>query len=246
MVKSDIVTFYTAFSVEEAKEISTILNKNNIHSIIEDNSLSFDASFANNNLDNNYFILKIHRNDFNKANNILEDIAKNNLKHIDDSHYLFSFNNKELIEILKNPDKWSKEDYLAAKNMLNKRGKKITKKNINDFKKDRIKKLRCGIKAPRIWIFLGLFSSVFGIAIFRHISILFLFASFFIGWFFWKFKQTDFEGNTYYVYRSKTRKAGFYIFLSAIICLIYKIIMYKTKLYQNQTEWIQQSFQLIQ
>ena len=241
----DFVTFYTAFSVEEANEVSSILRKENIDSIIEDNSLSFDASFANNNLENN-IILKIQKKNFKKANEILEDLAEINLKEIDDDHYLNSFSDKELIEILKKSDEWSKEDYCLSIKILNSRGKKITKKNIIDFKKERIKKLRSGKKAPIIWIFLGLFSSIFGIAIFKNISILFLFGGFFIGWFFWKFKQTDFEGNSYYVYRSKTRTAGFYIFLLSIICLIYKIIMYETKLYQNQAEWIQQSFQLIQ
>ena len=44
MNNGDFVIFHTAFSIEEAKEICSILKKENIETIIKDNSLSFDPS----------------------------------------------------------------------------------------------------------------------------------------------------------------------------------------------------------
>jgi len=228
MVKSDIVTFYSAFSIEEAKEISSILKKENIETIIKDNSLSFDPSFANNNLDNNYFILKIKKNDFEKANEILEDIAKKNLNDIDDNHYLFSFSDKELIDVLKKSDEWSKEDVLMAKDILNRRGKNISEKYITKLKKERIKKIRSGQKISKVTI-----TFVFLCAIFP-INIFFFLISIFSGLLFWKYKKTDFEGKKYYAYNLRSRKLGFYIFITSVISNIFWAILFGTKSYLHR------------
>lgn len=228
MNNGDFVIFHTAFSIEEAKEICSILKKENIETIIKDNSLSFDPSFANNNLDNNYFALKIKKNDFEKANKILEDIAKNNINNIDDNHYLFSFSDKELIDILKKSDEWSKEDFFMAKEILNRRGKNISEKYIAKLKKERIKKIRSGQKISKVTII-----TVFLCAIFPF-NLFFFLISIFSGLLFWKYKKTDFEGKKYYAYNLRSRKLGFYIFITSVISNIFWAILFGTKSYLHR------------
>lgn len=81
-----------------AEELIQALNANNISFIAENNTSSFDLTFSNNALTQEY-IVKLKGEDFDRANEILKNIAEKQIEEIDQDHYLYTFTDDELIDI---------------------------------------------------------------------------------------------------------------------------------------------------
>ena len=71
-MNEDFITFEKFNELNSAKELGELIAKQNIEFLLEDNSLSFDPTFANNGFGKEYCI-KIKKGDFEKANKILAD-----------------------------------------------------------------------------------------------------------------------------------------------------------------------------
>src|SRR5712672_2130306 len=110
---SELRKFQSFYSIEEAVEFATILKENGIDSTIEKDP-SLAESIAGESSDRKIH-LKIKKSDFEKVNLLLESYAEKSLSNIDSDHYLFSFSNEELFEILEKPDEWGKQDYFLTK-----------------------------------------------------------------------------------------------------------------------------------
>ncbi len=85
------------------------------------------------------FIVKVRQMDFSQVNQILDEIAAESVKEADIDHYLFTFSDKELYEIMAKPDEWSAFDYQLAKKILRERGKSIDDDFLQSLKKQELK-----------------------------------------------------------------------------------------------------------
>ncbi len=118
---NDFTTFQKFQDPELAQDILNLLRQNHLECEIEDHNKFFDASFANNRIEAS-IILKIRKDDFEKADKILNDYYSTHLDTVESDYYLFEFTDEELYEIIARPDEWGKYDYLLAQKILKERG----------------------------------------------------------------------------------------------------------------------------
>lgn len=188
-----------------AKELETLLNNNNIKTVLADNIAPIDITFSGSTLQNQYEI-KIDSSDFEKADAILEKEAENLLDTIDKDHYLLSFTNEELYEVLLNSDEWNVFDYKLAQKLLTDRGKTIDSEMLTSLKKERLKILSKPEENQKPWIIAGYTFALLG----GGIGII-------IGYSLWKSKKTLPNGERIYSYNTEDRNSGKKIFIISII-----------------------------
>lgn len=63
-------------------------------------------------------VLKVKTNDFNRANQVLEEYYQRKLNDVDPDYYLLSFSSQELVDVITNPNKWGHFDRALAKKLL--------------------------------------------------------------------------------------------------------------------------------
>jgi len=83
------------------------------------------------------FVIKLYPSDFKKAHEALNQHYRRLLNRVDKDHYLYSFTNAELIEIIQKPDEWGFLDYQLALKLLAERGIEITEVDANILKEKR-------------------------------------------------------------------------------------------------------------
>lgn len=192
----EYLTFKKFNSVEEAQAFSNILNQINILFEIQDDSLK-NSDFTLLEDNSPKVFIKIKSTDFLKANEFLHQQAKADIESSDKDHYLYSFTNDELLEIIKEPDTWSEFDYELSKKLLAYNGINVTPEMENAFKEKRIKDLSQEEPTSSIWTIFGYISAVLG----GLLGIA-------IGLGLWKSKKTLPNGSIIFTYSEKDRAHG--------------------------------------
>ncbi|TPG33371.1 hypothetical protein [Flavobacterium pectinovorum] len=212
----NFIAFRSFPTLNQAKELELLLNKNNIKTVLGDNIPPLDINFSGSTLQNQYEI-KIDTSDFKKAEAVLEKDTENLLDTIDEDYYLLSFTNEELYEILLNSDEWNVFDYKLAQKLLTDRGKTIDSEMLTSLKNERLKILARPEENQKAWIIAGYIFALLG----GGIGIV-------IGYSLWRSKKTLPNGERIYSYSAEDRKNGQRIFLISIIifplALILKIL----------------------
>jgi hypothetical protein len=196
-----------------AKELETTLVENNIEYVLDNTSIPFDPSFANNPLNQEYRI-KIKPEDFVRANAVLENEAVLELQHVDQSHYLFDFSNEELMQLIAKRDEWSDFDFLLAKRILEERSINLEVSELAHIEEQRLEELGKPQNVNPGWIYAGflftLLGGVFGII---------------MGWFISTNTKTLPNGMTTYCYSEVDRKKGRIMLIVGIIMLISFVVL---------------------
>lgn len=196
MDQEDFITFRKFNNQIEAIELGKLLKENNIEYELEDCTLSFDPSFANNELSKD-FRIKLKKRDFLTVDKILQQLALNQINSSEQNYYLFDFTDEELIEIILKRDEWSEYDFSLAKKILNERGKEITPEVVELLHKQRIAELAKPEISQKSWInagyIMGFLGGILGI---------------FIGWHLLSHKKTLPNGDRVYSYSKSDRKHG--------------------------------------
>lgn len=203
-------------SLIQAQELQTLLNQNNIITVLTDNIAPVDVTFSGNTLLNQYEI-KIDTADFEKAQAVVEKEAENILDQIDQDYYLLRFTNEELYEVLLKSDEWNIFDYKLAQKLLTDRGKTIDPEMLSSLRKERLKILAKPEENQKPWIIAGYLFSFLG----GGIGIV-------IGYSLWTSKKTLPNGERIYSYNDLDREHGKIIFFIGLIifplALIIKIL----------------------
>lgn len=208
-MKEEFITFEKFNDHNSAKELGELIAEQNIEFLLEDNSLSFDPTFANNGFGKEYCI-KLKKNDFEKANKILTDKAVKEINDIDKDYYLLSFSDDELIDVVSKSDEWNKFDVSLAKKLLKERGKEITSEEIEKIKQQRIVELSKPEEGQKNYIILGYITAFLGGLL-----------GIFIGWHLLTYKKTLPNGNRIYAYSENDRKQGNRILIIGAIFLVF-------------------------
>ena len=199
--------------IGQAEEMRQRLAENNIDSILVDNSLAVDVTFFGNRLSDE-IELKVHKDHFERANELLETEAEVLIEDVPMDHYLFEFTNEELYEILRKPDEWSVLDYQLAQKILASRKESISDEMLAKFKADRLKELAKPEKDQKNLIRSGYYAAIFG-GLFGV----------FIGWYLAYFKKTLPDGRKIFAHTKKDRTQGKNILiLSVFLLIVYFVI----------------------
>lgn len=212
-MSQNFIAFRNFPTLIQAQELETLLNKNNIKTLLADNIAPVDITFSGSTVQNQYEV-KIEASDFKNADAILEKEAENLLDTIDKDYYLLSFTNEELYEVLLSSDEWSVFDYKLAQRILTTRGKTIDPEMLASLKKERLKILAKPEENQKPWIIAGYIFSLLG----GGIGII-------IGYSLWKSKKTLPNGERVYSYTTEDRKSGKRIFLISTIILPLSFIL---------------------
>ncbi len=121
---SDLLTYTRFYSLNEAKPLIELLEKENIPYKIDHEINQLDSVYIGQSLDP-MFALKIPQDQFSKLNFILGDKAEES--HIDSDYYLFSFTDDELKSVIQEPDEWNAFDRSLAQKILMERKVDIPK-----------------------------------------------------------------------------------------------------------------------
>jgi hypothetical protein len=199
------ISFRNFSTLSQAKELETLLNKNNIKTVLADNIAPVDITFSGSTLQNQYEI-QIDPSDFEKAEAILEKETEILLNEIDKDYYLLSFTNEELYDVLLNSDEWNIFDYKLAQKILTDQGKTIDPEMLASLKKERLKILSKPEENQKPWIIAGYLFAFLG----GGIGII-------IGYSLWRSKKTLPNGERIYSYNTKDRNSGQKIFIISII-----------------------------
>ena len=215
-MKEEFLIFQKFNSEIQATNFGSLLTKNKIEFLIENISVNFDPILSNNEFGKEYCV-KIKKNDFEKANDILREKAKTEINEIQDDYYLFSFSNKELIDVIEKSDEWNKFDVELAHKLLKKRGNEITSEEINELKKQRIIELSKPEQGQTVYIIIGYICAFLGGLL-----------GIFIGWHLLTYKKTLPNGNQIYAYSENDRKQGNRILIIGgifiVVWIFYRIL----------------------
>ncbi len=131
-MKEEFLIFQKLNSESQAAEFGSLLSENKVEFLIENISINFDPILSNNEFGKEYCI-RIKKNDFEKANDILREKAKTEINEVQDDYYLLSYSNEELIDVIEKSDEWNKLDVELAHKLLKERGNEITTEQINEL-----------------------------------------------------------------------------------------------------------------
>jgi hypothetical protein len=217
----NLKAFRTFNSIEEAEPVMDILTNAGIACKPVNPTDTLASSMA---MQRNAFEVQILINieDFDKAEQALLAEAKKNALIIDKDHYLSSFTDDELMEILEKPDEWSEADYIAAQALLKSHGKSITEEDIKRMNAARLEELRKPVAAENIWIALGyLFAVVGGLG------------GLIMGYLFMTTKKLLPNGERVYAYDEYTRKSGRNIFIFGVAAFAVTLISFLIRTYSS-------------
>jgi hypothetical protein len=209
--------------MEEALELMDFLKNHNITCELEDTA-AFDVTFSGNPL-NKEFRVKLKQSDFEPAEELLINEAHASADQLPSDHYLLSFTDEELIEIVSKPDEWSAADYKHALQLLKDRGKEFSAESVKAMKKQRYDQLAKPEESKPVWIYVGFISAILGGLI-----------GIFIGWHLLSFKKTLPNGQRVYGYTMTDRKRGQTIFfLGLFFAFLWLLVMFSDL--ENLARW---------
>ncbi len=197
-----------------AEELMTILKEKNIEYEVEDNFSDYDhVTFVKNEL-NNEVCVKLMKEDFDEAHDILINRSTIDIEKVERAYYLFKFTDEELIEIVSKPDEWGYIDYCLSLKILKERGKEINPDLARVLRKNRVKELSKTETGAKVWIIFGYASALLGgiIGLFMGIHIA-------------TYKKVLPNGDKVYSFEESDRKHGVAIVVFGIIGLIFLVIM---------------------
>ncbi|HEX6170030.1 MAG TPA: hypothetical protein VFZ33_10070 [Chitinophagaceae bacterium] len=204
---NEFALFQSFFTEDEAAYTIQQFRENGIDYRLDRSKELLDRAFIGENLEKKFF-LKIRSSDFTKANQVLDARILQNITALEKDYYLFSFTNDELIEILRKPDEWSRQDFLIARKILDERGEHISEDVINDLKSKRINELGREESEP-------IFSIMAGYILALLVGIVGLF----FGLAFMTAKKNIPNGKKVFTYSRSTRKHGRNIVIISAVSL---------------------------
>lgn len=212
-MEEDFSTYRKFIYKDDALDLIEILEQNQINYVLNDNSSRLDSTFGNDD-NTKQFELKINRNDFDKVENLEENLIVASLNNVENDHYLFEYSDEELMEIVINKEEWSKYDYLLAQKILREKGKEVDPELLNVIEKQRTEELSKQEDLPKMWIFFGYFFAIIG----GFIGVM-------IGYTIMSYKRNLPDGSTVYLYKKEDRVKGQNILILSIIGIIFWITM---------------------
>ncbi len=208
MSEQEFITFQKFESQEEAEILITLLQEAGIAVQYETVSTPVDVTFTGN-AQPAEVLVKIHPDDFESANETLEQQAKTIVVEYPDDHYIFSFTDDELLEIVQKADEWSKEDYLLSMKILKERGKEVSDAQLEVYRQERLAELRREVRGNPGWVLFGFVVAILG----GLLGII-------MGWIYYTHKKTDSTGHRFFAYDAATRKKGRTMYIMGIVFFI--------------------------
>jgi ATP-dependent Lon protease len=217
-MESEFITYQKFNDIALANELAELLEQHSIIYRIEEDSLTFNPSFALNDELSKEYAVKISAGDFEQVNELLKQDASENIDAAEKDYYLFDFTDEELKDVIAKADEWNAFDVQLARKLLAERGKAVSDDEIAAFEEKRIEELKVTEPSQTGWIVIGYLFALLG-------GLLGLF----IGWYLKSSKKTLPNGERVYEYSERDRWHGAVIFYISVVALILSVIYRVTR-----------------
>ncbi|OQP64542.1 hypothetical protein [Niastella populi] len=202
---SQLITYEKFFNSDQAQPVLAVLKEHTIPHEFAAIKQVVDQVIAGGG-PGYQFEVRIPAGQFVKANRLLRESIQVNLGEVDPDYYLFSFEDFELIEILRMPDEWGRLDFAIARKILESRGIVYTNDELDALWKNRIEVLARPEHEGAGWVFAGRFFAIMG----GFFGVL-------IGLVLLQSTKTLPDGRKVYTYDEQTRKKGKTILIVSLI-----------------------------
>ena len=194
-MKDEKPTFRRFLDRQEAQDLSERLQEAGFDASFHDNSSFHDPIFVGTNTA--WFHVLLPPEEFDRANELLQLEAREQLAELPDDHYLHGFTDQELRDILLRQDQWSAEDVIRARHVLSTRGDPISEEAVTRLREARIEELRLPAPSQAPLIIMGWFFTLLGGLV-----------GIGIGWYLNTAKKTLPNGARVPVHRPEDRRQG--------------------------------------
>lgn len=204
-----LITYRKYNAPEVAASLVELLQQHNIAYEISEAKSSLDGLYGGDRPFDHEIFIKISKEDFPKADQLLEKDSTREIQNLNPDHYLYEFSDQELFDILAKPDEWNDLDYHFAKIILKERGKEINPEVIKLLKTQRLQELSKPAESQKTWVYAGYIMALLGGLI-----------AIFIGWHLCTFKKSLPNGEKVYAHTPADRDHGVRIFSIGIVSVI--------------------------
>ena len=191
----------------EAVDLVALLNSEGLDAVVSDNSAVFDVTFTAG-AEQEYHVL-LPADEFLRAEEILEREAREVPLILSAEHYLRTFDNDELMDVLKEADAWSPEDRVQAERLLRDRGVQVDHEALRMARRYRMDELARPEKARWTWLAVGIaliwIGGIGGLV---------------IGWSLTNARKVLPDGRSVYRYTEGDRRSGQIIFVMGAVVLV--------------------------
>lgn len=211
-MQPQLATFKRFPDAIQAKELEQLLKDKNIPCEYLEVSSGLDSSFSSE--FSKEYVIKVLPDDFEKATQVVEELAARWANEVPADYYLFSFTNEELQDLVRKKFEWSEFDYQLAKKILADRGLVVDETELKQEHKQQLFDAALPEKVPMGWIILGFALSCFG-GLFGVLS----------GYVISTAKKNLPDGRTVYTYAEYYRNLGRnMMFLGIVVFVILSVI----------------------
>ena len=207
-MSQNYVTYKKFPDAAQAKGLQQFLIENGIECIFVDTSPQVGASVMGGDMLKECEI-QLKPEQFEAADTLLEDYAKNLINNLPEDYYLLSFTDEELQDVVLKHDEWSEFDYMLARKLLAERGKTLDETQIKALREQRIADLAKPEKVHLGWIIAGYVFALLG-GFFGIIT----------GYVLYSAKKTLPNGAVVHTYTPSDRSNGRIILLFGIVVLL--------------------------
>ncbi|MCA8829151.1 hypothetical protein [Hymenobacter pini] len=205
---SEFQTYQRFPNVEVAQPLLQLLRQ---HEIPYDTKLDqprIDPSFAFNPT-STYFVVQVRPADFD-AVRALEQAADDELTATAPAdHYLFSFSEAELLDVLLKADEWSSFDVALTRRILHQRGQSVSPALLEQLRQQRLQDLAQPEPSQKAWVLFGYAVALLGGLV-----------AIFIGWHLYSHTKQLPDGRKVQAFSSRDRAHGLRILVLGTVCFI--------------------------
>jgi len=195
----EFITYQKFNDIALANELATLLTSHHIKYFLQEEAQSFDPTFLY--ADNKEYTIRIQPDDFEKVNDLLKQAVDESIAEVDESYYLLSFTDEELVDVIYKADEWNVFDVQLARKLLADRGYEMSDERVAEITQQRIEVLRKTESSQTTPIGAGYIFALAGGVL-----------GFFIGWHLWTYKKTLPNGERVFMYNENDRQHGKIIF----------------------------------
>ena len=196
-----LITYSKFYTAEEAKPLLELLKKESIPFEFEQQVNQIDKIYIGESFDP-MFEVRIPQDRFEYVNALIDSELKSLAESPDPQHYLYTFSDDELMDVLRNPDEWNSYDQELANKILSDRGVEFKISDLHSaddiYQSERMK---------MAWIVLGYILSITIFGLFIGLTII-------------RSKKTLKNGRQVMMYDEYSRGHGNTIFIVAVISTI--------------------------
>lgn len=189
---------------EQAEKLIDELQRAGLHPVLHVNSAVFDVTFTAGKEQDLHVLLPA--SEFLAAEEVLEAQAIREAEELPADHYLRSFSEEELLEVVGKPDEWNAFDRVQARRLLAEKGRSLDETTVGLMREQRMDELSRPEKARGIWLAAGIAMVWVG-----------GFGGMVIGWSLMAGQRTLPNGQSVPRYREQDRNAGRLIFIAGLV-----------------------------